>query len=346
MACTPICPIQARYHAGKTLVEAIRRGLSVLPQAVASKILLDPAAGSVQGIEYKRYDNPHVPAFTTHVVKARIYILAAHAVENAKLMLASRITGPGGTVGQGLMDHPALYAWGLAPVPVGPFRGPLSTSGIEDCRGGRFRAKHAAFRYDVGNDGWRATGGAPDTTVADAVMKRGLYGAELRMALAATLARQVRFSLAVEQLHDPDNTVSIDPHYLDPIGNPRPVIDYHIDAYTLDGMQAAADVCRTVFHRAGIEDRTNPDEGAWFPTVTYQGQTFHYHGMGHFAGTHAMGDHPGNSAVDRDQRVWDHANLFAVGSGSFTTMGTSNPTLTIAALALRTADRVLATLQT
>ena len=45
--------------------------------------------------------------------------------------------------------------------------------------------------------------------------------------------------------------------------------------------------------------------------------------------------------IDADQRAWEHRNLFLVGSGSFPTMGTSNPTLTLAALALRTADRLV-----
>ncbi len=261
-ACTPICPIQARYHAGKTLAGAIEGGLQVRAQAVASTIVTDPADGTVQRIEYKRYDDPASTAFTPASVTARVYVLAAHTIENAKLLLASGIAGGG--VGRGLMDHPALYAWGLAPRPVGAFRGPLSTSGIEDCRGGRFRSEHAAFRYDIGNDGWRATTGAPDSTVADAVLKRGLYGAKLRAALTDILPRQVRLSLAVEQLPDRENRISIDPAHLDPIGNPLPIIDYRIDAYTKAGMAAAARVSRAIFRRAGIEDRTGIDEN-WFP---------------------------------------------------------------------------------
>jgi choline dehydrogenase-like flavoprotein len=306
--------------------------------------MTDPTDGSVLGIAYKRYDTPDATTFTEHVARARLYVLAAHAVENAKLLLASGLTGSGNTVGQGLMDHPALYAWGLAPVPVGPFRGPLSTSGIEDCRGGAFRAQHAAFRYDVGNDGWRAPTGAPETTVSEAVMQRGLYGHALRETVADTLGRQVRMSLAVEQLPDPGNRVSIDANELDAIGNSRPVINYHIDDYTRAGMAAAARVAEAVFRRARIEDYSNRPGGAWFPSVSYQGRTFHYHGMGHFAGTHAMGDDPKLSVVDRDQRAWDHPNLFVAGPGSMVTMGTSNPTLTVAALALRTADRIIDTL--
>jgi len=352
-ACTPICPIQARYHAGKTLAQAERRYLTVIAQAVASKILVDPVSGVVQGIEYQRYEDPDSPRHTVHVASGRAYVLAAHAVENAKLMLASGLGGSNGSngskgsngsnglIGKGLMDHPALYAWGLAPVPVGAYRGPLSTSGIEDLRGGAFRAAHAAFRFDLGNDGWRPATGAPDTTVADAVRKQGLFGTNLRDHLAATLSRQVRFSVAVEQLRSNANTVTIDPRYVDPLGNPRPVISYHIDDYTLAGMAAATGVYRQVFQRAGIKDCTGRSESAWFPEASYDGTSFHYHGMGHFGGTHVMGSSKEDSVVDTDQRSWEHRNLYLVGSGSFPTMGTSNPTLTMAALSLRTAEHML-----
>ena len=208
-ACTPICPVQAKYSALKSLAQAERGKLVVLAQAVASRILVDVDSGAVTGIEYQRYDDPVSPTHSVHVARGRTYVLAAHSVENAKLMLASGLGGD--LVGRHLMDHPALYAWGLSPEPIGAFRGPLSTSGIEDLRGGGFRNRHAAFRFDIGNDGWRATAGAPDTTVADAVLKQNLSGKTLRANLAATLSRQVRVSIAVEQLPDAANRVTIDP---------------------------------------------------------------------------------------------------------------------------------------
>lgn len=339
-SCTPICPVQAKYNAGKSLAQADPAMLTVLTQAVASKIVVDAVSGEVQGIEYQRYDDAQSASATTHVARGRIYVLAAHAVENAKLMLASGIGGP--HVGKTLMDHPTIYAWGLAPRAIGAFRGPQSSSGLEDLRGGAFRAKHAAFRFDVGNDGWRASTGAPDTTVAQAVMQDNLFGAALVAHLEETLPRQLRFSLAVEQLPDAANCVSIDPRYRDELGNARPVIDYRIDDYTLAGMEAAFAAAQAVFARAGITDRSDPATGNWFPTAAYQGREYHYHGMGHFAGTHAMGSDAASSVIDSDQRAWGHSNLFMVGSGSFPTLGTSNPTLTLAALALRTADRLIA----
>jgi choline dehydrogenase-like flavoprotein len=340
-SCTPICPIQAKYNAGKSLAQADPAHLRVLAQAVASKVHVDPVSGEVLSVEYQRYENPASPRHTVHTARGRVYVLAAHAVENAKLMLASGLGGASGMLGRNLMDHPSLYGWGLAKTNVGPFRGPLSTSGIDEMRGGAFRARHAAFRVDIGNDGWRPTTGAPDTTVADAVQTQGLYGTRLRRYLASTISRQVRFSLNAEQLPSAANRVTIDPRYLDALGNPRPVIDYDIDDYTLAGMAEATRVYQEVFSRAGIEDRTDPEHGSWFPEVPYAGGTMRYHGMGHFSGTHVMGDDPGSSVVDVDQRSWEHRNLFLVGAGSFPTMGTSNPTLTLAALALRTADRLI-----
>jgi choline dehydrogenase-like flavoprotein len=343
-SCTPICPIQAKYSALKTLAQARRTGrLTILAQAVASRIHVDPVSGAVQSIEYQRYDDPSSPRHQVERVTARAYVLAAHAVENAKLMLVSGLGGRSGLLGRNLMDHPTLYAWGLTPGPIGAYRGPLSTSGIEDLRGGAFRAKHAAFRVDVGNDGWKASTGAPESTVAAAVRDR-LFGRKLREHLASNLSRQIRFSLAVEQLPDADNRVTIDPRYLDQLGNPRPVIRYRIDEYTLAGMAAAAAVSREVFDRAGITDYSDSDQHSWFPSVKWQGKEYHYHGMGHFAGTHIMGNDASLSVVDRDQRSWEHRNLYMLGSGSFPTMGTSNPTLTLAALAIRSAERLIAEL--
>jgi choline dehydrogenase-like flavoprotein len=335
-ACTPICPVQAKYNAGKTLAQADWSKLHVVAQAVASRINIDTATGAVESITYYRYDGANR---TVHEARGRMYVLAAHAVENARLMLASGLNS-NDRVGRTIMDHPALYAWGFSPEPIGSYRGPLSTAGLEELRGGKFRAKHAAFRFDVGNDGWRAATGAPDTAVAEAV-KQNLFGRKLFEYLASTLSRHVRFSLAVEQLPEDENRVTIDPRYLDTLGNPRPVIHYKIGEYTLAGMAAATRVYQEMFRHAGITDCTDPNKGNWFPSVQFGDVTFHYHGMGHFSGTHAMGNNPNESVVDANQRSWNHRNLCLVGSGSFPTMGTSNPTLTLSALTIKTAEHLI-----
>ncbi len=62
----------------------------------------------------------------------------------------------------------------------------------------------------------------------------------------------------------------------------------------------------------------------------------------HVIGTYRMGRDARTSVVDPDQRSHDHSNLFLLGSGVFPTSAASNPTLTIAALALRSVEAIRA----
>jgi choline dehydrogenase-like flavoprotein len=337
-ACVPICPVQAKYNALKTLSAAVARGgVTVASQSVAKRVLT--SGRKVTGVEYLRYASPESPTHTAHVARGRTYVLACHAVENAKLMLMSDLQAPNGLVGAYLQDHPVVLRWGLAPEQVGAYRGPLSTSGIEDLRGGSFRADHAAFRVEIGNDGWLWPTGAPDTDVADAV-DGGAFGSSLRLAIRSLAGRQVRFGYLIEQPPDAANRVALSTK-VDQLGLPRPGIAYDFDPYVLDGMVAATEFSHELFARAGIEDRTNPAKGL-VSKQSWKGQTFCWGGAGHFAGTHCMGADPKASVVDSHQRSWQHDNLFLAGPGSMPNMGTSNPTLTVAALAFRTAANLIA----
>jgi choline dehydrogenase-like flavoprotein len=337
-ACVPICPVQAKYNALKTLAKATNTGnVTVVTQAVASRVLVQ--GRRVTGIEYLAYDDPSSPRHTVNFARGRTYVLACHAVENAKLLLRSGVANSSDQVGRNLCDHPVMLVWGLMPERIGPHRGPLVTSGIEEMRGGAFRGDHAAFRIEVGNDGWLWPMGGPASTAVEAVTRRNLSGRRLRSALADEVGRQFRLGALIEQLPDPDNRVTIDSRYTDQVGLPRPVIAYDLDAYVCAGIEAAHGVTSRVFQRAGVDDRTGPTILA--PSVEWRGQTYIWDGAGHYSGTHLMGDDASTSVVDANQRAWDHDNLHVVGPGSMPTMGTSNPSLTVAALAFRTSRDVI-----
>ena len=62
-------------------------------------------------------------------------------------------------------------------------------------------------------------------------------------------------------------------------------------------------------------------------------------------GTHRMGDDPGKSVTDSYGQTHDHANLWLTGSGLFPTVDSANPTETIVAITLRTAERLIARLR-
>jgi glucose dehydrogenase len=57
-------------------------------------------------------------------------------------------------------------------------------------------------------------------------------------------------------------------------------------------------------------------------------------------GTTIMGSHAADSVVDADCRTHDHANLFVAGSAVMPSAGSVNCTLTVAALALKLADKL------
>ena len=64
------------------------------------------------------------------------------------------------------------------------------------------------------------------------------------------------------------------------------------------------------------------------------------HRIAHACGTCRFGDDPRTSVLDRDNRLHDLDNLFVVDSSFFPSSGGTNPSLTIAANALRVGERI------
>ena len=343
--CTPICPVQAKYDARKTLAKALGTGnVHLLAQAVASKIHIDSASGRVTQIDYTTYTAPDGVRGPSGTVKARTFVLAANAIENARLMLASGLSGSSGLVGRNLMDHPYLLAWGLMPEVAGAMRGTVCTSGISSLRRGRFRQKQAAFAVDIHNDGWGwATGGA-NTNLCDIVDNRNKFGSELRAELVQQISRQVLLAFMVELLPEPGNRVTVDPQYTDALGNMRPVLSFGLPDYSMNGIAYARALSRQLYQRMGAEDYTqyDPLDPGY---LSYNGEGYAIRGGNHLAGTHLMGTAPSNSVVDSKQRSWDHPNLYLAGPGSMPSIGTSNTTLTAAALCFMTSATIIAELR-
>ncbi|GAA1408625.1 GMC family oxidoreductase [Kitasatospora putterlickiae] len=330
-ACVPVCPTGAKYTPLRTQARWAP-GVRLRTGAVVSRVLVD-GTGRATGVEY------HAGG-TVHRVRADQVVLAAHAIENARLLLLSGLANRSDQVGRNLMDHPALLTWGLLPQPTGPYRGPGSTSGLEAFRFGPARARRAPFRIEIGNWGWSWAGRPPAVETAE-LLRAGPRGKDLRERLGDRLGRQFSLQFELEQPADPANRVTLDHTRRDPLGLPRPALHYDLSAYVRHGMASARAVSDQLFALLGAEDHTRYEAGPGWPgRLEHQGVAYGYRGAGHAGGTHVMGDSPGGSVVDQWQRCWDHPNLYAVGCGSMPSLGTSNPSLTMAALALRSADRV------
>jgi choline dehydrogenase-like flavoprotein len=338
-SCVPICPVQAKYSALKTLSQVATARARIVTQAVASRIEFDSDTGRVTGIRYKRYKAVDAPDYDERIARGAVYAIAGNAIETAKLMMASGGAGSSPDLGRHLMDHPVMLSWALMPRPVGAFRGPGSTSHIASFRDGRFRERHAAFIMPIDNWGWGWPAFSPGSDVVNA-LDAHLFGRRLREAIATTVPRQVTLHCEFEQLPDPRNRVTIDPAHVDRLGDYRPVIEYDIQDYTRAAMAEGRRIVRQIFAKLGAQEFTSYDPGD--PGyVTYGGEGFAFRGAGHLIGTHRMGTSPANSVVDRTQRTWAHDNLYLIGAGSMVTTGTCNPTLTVAALSFQASDSIL-----
>lgn len=341
--CVPLCPVQAKYHAGKTLAKALSKGnVKIVTQAVASKVEIDEQSRRVTGITFKNYESLYSNNYETYTVEGLVYILCAHAIENARLMLASDMQrmSRSNLIGCNLMDHAYLLSWGLLPKPAGTMRGTTCTGGITDLRGGRFRRTQAGFGVDIHNDGWGWATGSPYTDLVELVDKQGLRGPELRRTLGDRISRQLLLAFMIDLLPDKSNTVTVDDRYKDAIGNLKPVVSLKIPPYTMRGAAFARKLAADIFEKLGAEDWTKYDEKS-YSAVEHDGQWYNILGGNHLAGTHIMGTDPTNSVVDHTQHSWDHDNLYLVGPGSLPSIGTSNISLTMAALAFRSSTHIV-----
>ncbi len=342
-SCVPICPVQAKYNALKTIKTCRHENLTIIAQAVASDLIIDEKTRLINGIVYKKYETADGIGYNTHVAKGKIYVLAASAIENAKLLLASNAANSSDQVGRNLMDHLCLLTWGLFPEKVYPFRGPGSTTNISTFRDGAFRKDHAPWIVPIDNWGWGWPEFSPGTDVTVAV-NNGIFGKALRKHLNNDLTRQVLLHFECEQNPDPNNRVTIDPRYKDQLDNYRPVIEYSASEYMLKAFEAAKKVSDQLFKAKGIEDKT-VYKATEADNVEYKGVSYTFRGAGHIVGTHRMGSDKDDSVVDKDLRTWDHQNLFLAGSGNMPTLGTSNPTLTLAALSFKASESILSQLE-
>jgi choline dehydrogenase-like flavoprotein len=317
--CIPICPIGAKYDGAVHVAEAEKLGVRLLTSSVVHRVAVTPHKVTVRYLRPDRSEG---------VVTGKALVLAAHAIETPKLMLMSDGLGNRyGNVGRYLMDHPTQLSWALANKPVYPYRGPLSTSGIEMLRDGAFRKKRGAFRIEIGNDGWSWPEG-DQTAQAIAMAKSGKVGAAGLQELGRLFERQVRLASLVEPLPDPANRVTLSTEK-DALGLPRPEIHYRTGAYASRGLAQARATHERLFRALGVS------------------QIHHWpgpQGAGHIMGTCRMGTDPKTSVVDTQLRVHGHQNCFVVSSAVYPTVGTANPTLTLAALALRAADTIHRTL--
>jgi choline dehydrogenase-like flavoprotein len=318
-SCTPICPTGAQYSANTDVDKAIHAGARLIDRATVYRFELNESRMLV-ALHYK------LPDGAMHRLTAKQFVLAANSIESPRLLLMSAdplapggIANSSGMVGRNLMDHVLFFHSFRMPAPLYPGRGPQCVSAlVVGGRDGEFRREHAATKLFISN--------APDAHAEAASMindetRWGKIIPDLRDALI----HRACFGGEIETLPDAHNRVLLDEARTDALGLPMPRIEYRLSDYTERGLAYWQSIVANLIQKIG---------GTSVATSTQ-------HSSHHPCGTLRMGHDPLTSVVDAHCRSHDHPNLYIIGSSVFPSMGTANPTLTIAALSLRLAEHLL-----
>jgi len=78
---------------------------------VASRVLLDEHGRGQPASRTRPYGDEGSPRYEDRVARGKVYVLAANAIENATLLMASGAANSSGMVGRNLMDHPLILTW-------------------------------------------------------------------------------------------------------------------------------------------------------------------------------------------------------------------------------------------
>ncbi|MGY6157482.1 GMC family oxidoreductase [Paraburkholderia graminis] len=312
--CVTGCSTNAKQSALVTWIPwAVQAGAEIRDLAMVGCIETGDT-GEVTGVHYLREG-------VWQFQRARNVVVAGYAIETPRLLLMSAngtfpdgLANSSGLVGKNLMVQTNQAAWGVMEEEIRWYKGPPSLAMTEH------------WNYtDTGKDFFGGycymSQGALPSAWASTQNGRGLWGAALTREMEK-YNHQAGLKIVGETLPQERNRVTLADEK---------------DRYGLPIARVTYSLCdndrRLVRHALGFMGRHLQAAGAreiW----NQEDDTCHLNG------TARMGDDPRTSVVDADCRCWDIPNLWICDGSVFPTVGGVNPSLTIQAIACRTADRI------
>jgi choline dehydrogenase-like flavoprotein len=321
-------------HFGDRYADDLKRipNLHVMTHANVTGVRLASNAASVNHVDVATLSGKRFS------VKPKIVVLAAGAIENARLLLASddvMKTGIGNgndLVGRFFADHPipgdtatlVLFDGNIAPYYLGPR---VYSPGI-------FRAAFAptdAYKREKHVLGSLITvdGEAKLDPLGDAAV--ALTASALDIVDSAN-ARAFTLGCGLEPMPDPDRRLTLTGER-DALGMPRLKLHMRIaDSDFARYRTTLKELGRQLLSSgAGMINLHHKTREEWFSVMDWGN---------HHMGTTRMSDDPKTGVVDANSAVHGVANLYVAGSSVFPTYGASNPTMNFVALTLRLADHL------
>jgi choline dehydrogenase-like flavoprotein len=328
------CPVHAKGEPVSSLRRALRTGRCDLrPEAYVTEVLLDAAGRRATGVAYLDAAGERRQVRAAHVV------LAGGAFETPRLLLANDIANSSGLVGRHLTFHFQTFVVGAFPFSLLGHRGRSVTHlhddfivpGAEDMKA----AKDAGLPWFRGGT---VEHGASTLPVQEA--KTYPPGVAHTDAMRSSVLRDKLwvFTMQGEDLPQAGNRVDLDPSVRDAWGRPSGRVTYAPHRHELAASGHFAPVLEAVLRDAGadwtITSTSPPSDDLSLHERNPLGVA---PASRHVMGTCRIGADPRTSVVGPDGRFHDVENLLCADSSVFVTSSGYNPTLTLVALAIRTA---------
>ena len=316
------CPIGARSSADVTYWPlALQLGVDLRTHCRVREIAVD-AAGRARGAVYYDADGQ------LHEQRAALVIVACNGVGTPRLLLNSRsrafpdgLANSSGLVGKNLMFHTFASAGGVFAEPLESHKGPIGSCIVshEFYETDRSRGFLRGYQLQI------VRGSGPlEAAMGGLTGQRIPWGRDHHAAFDARYGHLAFIGVMGEDLPEACNEVALDPILTDADGIPAALVRYRLSENSEAMLAHGIANARAVLEAAGA-------------TATFAANPLRNSGW-HLMGTCRMGDDPATAVTDRWGRAHDVPNLFIVDGSTFVTSAVGNPTTTIQALALRTAD--------
>jgi choline dehydrogenase-like flavoprotein len=305
--------------------DALEHGVDLRTGARVRKLLV-ANDGRIRGAEYLDRDGREF------VQTADVTILAANGVGTPRLLLASAtdryrdgLANSSGLVGKRLMMHPFSTVVGLFDEDLRSWEGPWGQS--IHCL--EFYETDASRGFVRGAKwGLQPSGGPVSMTRTYPFGDNPIWGEHFHENVRKRLGRSAMWGIIAEDLPDEQNTVTLHPTLKDTSGVPAPRIRYRADE---NSNRLVA------YHQARAVESLEAAGAYEVVVAPFIRQT-----GWHLLGTAVMGTDPRRAVVDAFGRSFDHPNLYIIDGSIFPTSTGMNPTGTIAAMALRGTEQLIA----
>ena len=350
--CSRSCKIYGDFSASSCLVlPALKTGnLEIIPNAMVREVLTGKD-GLAAGVSY--IDRNTLEEFE---VMGQTVILAASSCESARIMLNSKSTlfpngiGNGsGIVGKYLHDSTGKNMGGYLPQLIDRKRynedgvGSLHIYGpwVKDNKKLDFpRGYHIEFGGGMGMPGYgfgmgmeRMNGKQPGRNGEK--KEAGGYGASLKDDYRRFFGTDVGMAGRGMALARITNYCEIDPSVVDKFGIPVLRFNYKWGDEEIKQVKHMQETFQEVMHAMGAEIQGGIDKAENNWGIERPGLIIHE------VGTVRMGDDPKTSALNKWCQSHEVKNLFVTDGSSFVQQGDKNPTWTILALSMRTAEYII-----